>query len=741
VKINPKGISLNLAATALGAVVLALQILLIRHILQLFLGNELTIGLSLSIWLLGSASGSLLFSKIFRNKIFYQFTPLLLLPLTVIVFTLIIYSPHLFNFLPGVPLSLGATAVIFCITILPIAILCGMLFPYLVEMTVTNNATRIAEAIKSVYIWESIGALAAGILLNFVLYSFFSSFQMVGLFLLIFYVILNRFIDTPERSFVPHTIYVYIVFAGILMIFGNTLQMEINERVFYPYTVSENTDTPYGNVKVLQLEGQSVVLTQGTIAFSIPDTYHGESHLALPLLLHPNPRRILIIGGNLSGYLPYCDKFSSLEEILFVEKDPFLIELQRNLITLRGDSLAQKVHFIMRDARHVLQSVPDSFDIILLNKAEPYTLNDNRFYTREFYQLIHSRLKTNGIFSFSIKSSENYLNPALAEYTNLLVNSLQTVLPKLYIIPGDDQIFLASRNLDIATRIAAFPDILQAYDMDLQYFSGAYLAYRTSPERLEQFRGDCYKGKHHELSSDFNLKGYLYHFKLWGAISDPKLLTLFNRLQQNRWVIFFGLLLVYVMIHIIMVREGRKFSLWNLLLVGGYSIGLEIVFLLQYQILFGTVYSTLAIIFGLFMLGLAMGVLLIPESIARLGKKKIERLIISGFIILCGILILPTISLLYERMAIFPVFLSKWVISMSFIFFNGLLTGGFFSLVTSELYQEFPFASPGLTYGVDLAGSVLAAFSISILLIPILEMKGLLLLMLIFMIIQWVWRK
>ncbi|UCF65173.1 MAG: hypothetical protein JSW33_04890, partial [bacterium] len=186
-KISPKGFSLNISATAMGAVVLALQILIIRHILQLFLGNELTIGLSLSIWLLGTATGSLLFTKIIRNKIFRQLTPLLLLPLTLIVFSLITCSPRLFNFIPGVPLSLGATALIFCITIFPVSLLCGMLFPYLVEVTVAKYGSPLEKAIKSVYFWESLGALLAGILLNFVLYSFFSSFQLLGLFLLIFY--------------------------------------------------------------------------------------------------------------------------------------------------------------------------------------------------------------------------------------------------------------------------------------------------------------------------------------------------------------------------------------------------------------------------------------------------------------------------------------------------------------------------------------------------------------------------
>ncbi|MEB3323412.1 MAG: hypothetical protein VKI81_11365, partial [Synechococcaceae cyanobacterium] len=168
-----------LVAIALGAVVLAVQILLIRHILQLFQGNELTIGLALAVWLSGTAGGSLLFSRMIRNKKYRESTPLALLPLGLGVFILIKYLPHLFNFIPGLPLSLGATVIIFFMTILPIAFLCGMLFPYMVELSLNRNTEGNSEAIRAVYIGESLGALGAGIFLNFFLYSHLSSFQIL----------------------------------------------------------------------------------------------------------------------------------------------------------------------------------------------------------------------------------------------------------------------------------------------------------------------------------------------------------------------------------------------------------------------------------------------------------------------------------------------------------------------------------------------------------------------------------
>ena len=730
-----------LVAMALGTLVLALQILLIRHILQLFQGNELTIGLALAVWLTGTASGSLLFSTIIRHKKWREFTPQVLLPLSLSVFILIKYLPHVFNFIPGVPLSLGATATVFFITILPIAFLCGMLFPHVVELSLDHKTAGHSEAIRSVYIGESLGALIAGVLLNFFLYSFLSSFQILGLFLALFYLILAGIRKYPGKIFLPVTTFFLMVLSLLLLIFGGTLQQKINQRVFFPYKISQNTDTPYGNIKVLQREGQSVVLNQGKVIYTIPDIYQAEAHFLLPLLLHPDPQNILIIGGNLSGFLPYLKTFPTVKEVYFVEKDPFLLDFQRNILISQGDSSGHKIHFIKEDARQIIQRLPDSLDIILLNKPEPYTLSENRFFTREFYQLLHSRLKAHGLYSFSIVSSENYINPALAAYTHLLLNTLNTVFAQIFIIPGDDQIFLVSRNLDLCGRIAAFPQILRERYLNPVYFSEAYLKYRTSPDRLDQFRQDCKKGDHQEINSDFNLKGYLFHFRTWGAISDPTLTTVFNTLQRSRWMVVIGLLLMFTYIHLNMIRKKPAFQLWNLWLVGGYSMGLEIIFILQFQILFGTVYSALALIFGLFMLGLALGAWGLPFIKDRFKGISFERVILAGFILLAVFLIIPTTRLSLPEGGGLVLSFFKWIISPLFIFLNGFLTGGYFSLLTQSYYHEFPESSPGLTYGIDLGGSVLSALGVSIVFIPILEMRGLLWMMLIFMGVQLIWRK
>ena len=77
------------SALALGFLTLAIQVILIREVLQVFLGNELTIGLSLAIWLFGTSIGALIIPGIIRSEVSWHRLIILLLPVTIVTFFLI----------------------------------------------------------------------------------------------------------------------------------------------------------------------------------------------------------------------------------------------------------------------------------------------------------------------------------------------------------------------------------------------------------------------------------------------------------------------------------------------------------------------------------------------------------------------------------------------------------------------------------------------------------------------------
>ncbi len=222
----------------------------------------------------------------------------------------------------------------------------------------------------------------------------------------------------------------------------------IYRSAYPPYRVIQEVDTPYGNHKLLEREGQLQVVTQGNIIATIPDALTAERDVLVPLLAHPTPRSLLLIGGNVSGYGKYLSQFPALRRIVYLEKDPYLMQLQKDLLSGDQSRPGTEVDMIREDVRSHLRGNSRPYDVICVNTGEPYTLSDNRYYTREFFTLLHRNLTPGGLIFFSVRSSENYLGPALARYIQLLHRTLQTVFQQVLIIPGDENLFLASDSMD-----------------------------------------------------------------------------------------------------------------------------------------------------------------------------------------------------------------------------------------------------------------------------------------------------
>ena len=123
---------LSIAFISLGFSSMISQIVFIRELITLFMGNELTLGIILALWLLWTATGSGLFGLFtkylknpFRLLYFLQFVIVLLLPLTIIFIRL---SRNIFSLLPGEVTSPFFIFFIPFIVLAPIGTLFGFFF-------------------------------------------------------------------------------------------------------------------------------------------------------------------------------------------------------------------------------------------------------------------------------------------------------------------------------------------------------------------------------------------------------------------------------------------------------------------------------------------------------------------------------------------------------------------------------------------------------------------------------------
>jgi spermidine synthase len=116
-------------------------------------------------------------------------------------------------------------------------------------------------------------------------------------------------------------------------------------------------------------------------------------------ILHAQPRRALVIGlgtGSTAGWLA---AIPSIQRVDVVELEPAILEVARACTPVNHDVLANpKVHIVIGDARELLLTTPQRYDIIFSEPSNPYRAGVASLFTREFYAAAAARLANDGIF-------------------------------------------------------------------------------------------------------------------------------------------------------------------------------------------------------------------------------------------------------------------------------------------------------------------------------------------------------
>lgn len=135
----------------------------------------------------------------------------------------------------------------------------------------------------------------------------------------------------------------------------------------------------------------------------------GDMHTQLfsghiPMLLHPNPKRVLVIGLG-SGVTAGAVAQYPVEQIDVIEIEPAVVEASRFFATENRNVLADpRVRMIVADGRNFLMNVKVPYDIIISEPSNPWIRGLATLFTREFFALAKSRLAPGGLMLQWIQS-------------------------------------------------------------------------------------------------------------------------------------------------------------------------------------------------------------------------------------------------------------------------------------------------------------------------------------------------
>ncbi|PCJ18214.1 MAG: hypothetical protein COB02_11540 [Candidatus Cloacimonadota bacterium] len=150
----------------------------------------------------------------------------------------------------------------------------------------------------------------------------------------------------------------------------------------------------------------------GGLQFSTIDEYRYHEFIAHPaLLLHPNIKNVLILGGGDGLVAREVLKHKNVESIILIDLDKELTDLFKysDLSKLNNHSFqSQKVHIINDDAFLFLRQNNQKFDVILIDFPDPHSIHTAKLYTRQFFLLMKQSLSDDG--HFCIQSASPLFN-------------------------------------------------------------------------------------------------------------------------------------------------------------------------------------------------------------------------------------------------------------------------------------------------------------------------------------------
>jgi spermidine synthase len=743
---------MRIPLAAVGFTSIIAQIVLMRELVATLYGNELLFGLVLMAWLAWVAGGAWGLARLaMRLELGTRaFAAGLILAGVLLLLQIVLVRDvrTLLGVTPGAFVDFGSMVLAVILILAPLCLLLGFLFTLGARLTIEAGGTG-----GQAYAWESIGAVVGGALLSFALIRWLDPFQTALLVASVNLLVASGlWFSYPFRSSLLSRL--LPLFALVLLSLGSffvgrflhdaTLRWQWSDLAFA-------ADSPYGRLIIQARDGQRVFYENGLLAFETQGTF-SEEVAHFPLLAHPDPHNVLLIGGGVAGDLREILKHP-VTHVTYVELDPLLIDAARahlppqDAVVLADPRItlipADGRLYVKQRSRLITRQGPDSefgresaghgvdnpsgpFDVIILDLPEPSTGALNRFYTREFFAEVRAILDADGIFALGLPSAENYWSPELARRNGSVYHTLRAVFPEVLVLPGEHNFFLAS-DVPLGADPNSLTERLDGRDINARWVTPDYIEYVLTTDRFAQVQRDLEAMAGVRLNQDLIPICYYYDLMLWLSRFYPNLRQVFHLgpISQGTGVLNLAWISVPLALIVLLARWQRRWAVAVAIAgIGLAGMMLQLVLLFAFQVLHGYVYAEVSLITTAFMAGLALGAAIsnrlltawfaeTSNSLSETSKRRARRMLIGVQLAIglyCGVLVLILRLSLPAPSLVFPVL----------ALLAGMLAGMAFPLALALIpKREDSGRATGVLYGADLVGGCLGALFGAVLLIPV----------------------
>lgn len=752
--------TIRVILSLIGFTAVIAQIVLMRELMVVFYGNEISLGLMLASWLLWTAIGSSFFGRLSRHlgrprtlMAGLQGLISLAFPITILA---VRASRSAFQPIAGEILGPGPMFLTSLATLSVLCLVSGWSFAAGSRLYADEMGTSIATGTGSVYLLEAAGSGLGGLLASLLFIRHLTAFEIaVILALLNLLAAASLVIRSPSVRRAAMAALVAVFAFAVYPFASPRLEAVSLARLWQGFRLVVTRNSVYGNLAVVGTEGSRSLYENGLVVFTVPDPEAAEEAVHFALLQHPSPRSLLLIGGGVGGGVVEALKHPSLERVDYVELDPTILDLageyfREEWAPVQADP---RVGIHNLDGRLFLKATQSTFDVIIVHLPDPQTAQLNRFYTVEFFREAAQKLRPGGILSFQVTGAENYISAGLAEFLRCLNKTLREVFPEVAAIPGATiHYFGANRAGVLTTDPEVLAGRLHARNLQTTYVREYYFPFRMMPDRMQDLDSQMLPRITTPVNRDFAPIAYYFDVALWSSRFHQR----YRRWFESIAGVKFPVLMLWVVVALSALTalawwrsrpkvSGHKRSdasvphehrhkiaaAFCVAAMGFTLIGLEILLLLGFQAIYGYVYHQLALVIAAFMVGIAAGswrgLRRSNEADRQVGAASVSRAEIQWLV---GLQVAAAASplLLYLLFASVAgverplgLFLVSQILFPALALLSGML-GGYQFPLASRIYfvgSEKSVRSPGTLYALDLVGAALGAVLLSAYLFPV----------------------
>jgi spermidine synthase len=442
-----------------GLIFLALEVIWFRFVRLYVASSPTAFAIMLAMVLAGIGAGSLVAGAVFRSlRRSNQMLPILLLAAAILVLLSYLFFPgELIRAPTGVfDLRWWQIAALCGALMFPVALLSGILFP-VIAAEVQASVGDLMNSTGVTALLNTTGAAIGPLIASFVLLPALG-YQTSLICCATGYALLSLLVT--ERVAWSFRRPIGVVVAALWAIF-------IVGLVFFPYGRAEahfaHASRPYEVGDQGQVLARVAKRIEGTSdtwqllrrdlfgepyyyrllsdAFSMSATNPRNQRYMrlfayLPLAFHPAAKDVLLLCFGCGVTADAFTRKSTVEriDVVDISKEVFALADLYSGINYSNPLRDPRVHAIVQDGRFFLEASPQQYDVISGEPPPPKMAGAVNLYTQEFFSLMRSRLKENGIATFWLPIHQLRIEEAKA-----ILRAFRNAFPNVLVWGGPDQ--------------------------------------------------------------------------------------------------------------------------------------------------------------------------------------------------------------------------------------------------------------------------------------------------------------